>query len=323
MNINTMQHCSFKPYVLVLGAFLYVSVSTCFAGDETLLIDRVEHHYIDHEGHNIHYVSIGEGPVLLFVHGAPDFWYLWHEQMKTLCEDHRCIAMDTRGYNRSGKPVDMESYAMDFLMSDIDAVIDDAGGIDVTLIAHDFGGLIAWNFAADERYKSRADRLVIINITHPRGFTRTLATQTPEQAKGTAYARVLVDPAQEEATINLLNGAIKLRMETWWNDKDVRIVAFVNEANARTSAASIARYYQANYPREPYTEITDLPQIKIPVLQIHGLADLAVYKDGLADTWDWINADYTLVTYPGVGHIPQLEVPDKVTKTIRAWLTTH
>ena len=107
------------------------------------------------------------------------------------------------------------------------------------------------------------------------------------------------------------------------NDKDARIVAFVNEANTRTRAASIARYYQANYPREPYTEITDLPQIEIPVLQIHGLADLAVYKDGLADTWDWIDADYTLVTYPGVGHIPQLEVPDKVTKTIRGWLNLH
>ena len=318
-----MQYRSFKPFVFAMGAFLYVSVSTCFAGDETLLIDRVEHHNIDNKGHNIHYVSIGQGPLLLFVHGAPDFWYLWHEQLETLCEDHRCIAMDTRGYNRSGKPVDMESYSMDFLMSDIDAVIDDAGNTDVTLIAHDLGGLIAWYFAADERYKSRADRLVIINFTHPRGFSRTLANQTPEQAKSTAYARVLVDPAQEEAAANVVDGVIKLRMETWWNDKDPRIVAFVNEANTRTSVASITRYYQANYPREPYTEITDLPQIEIPVLQIHGLADLAVYKDGLADTWDWIDADYTLVTYPGVGHIPQLEVPDKVTQTIRRWLRTQ
>ena len=53
------------------------------------------------------------------------------------------------------------------------------------------------------------------------------------------------------------------------------------------------------------------------------LADLAVYKDGLTDTWDWIDDDYTLVTYPGVGHIPHLEVPDKVTKAIRGWLNVH
>jgi len=53
----------------------------------------------------------------------------------------------------------------------------------------------------------------------------------------------------------------------------------------------------------------------------HG--EVAVYKDGLTDTWDWIDADYTLLTYPGVGHIPQLEVPDKVTKTIRGWLNGH
>ena len=323
MSKKTTCFNNFKPCIFALCALLCAASSPGFAGDKKFLIDRVKHHNVDNKGVNIHYVTVGEGPMLLFVHGAPDFWYLWHEQMEALCNDHKCVAMDTRGYNRSGKPKGMENYSMDFLMSDINAVIKDVGADDVTLIAHDFGGLISWHFVADERYQSKVDRLVIMNITHPHGFSRTLANQTPEEAKGTAYARVLVDPAQEEATIKLLKGAIKLRMETWWNDKDPRIVAFVNEANARTSNASIAQYYQNNYPRQPYTELTDLPQIKIPVLQIHGLADMAVHKNGLADTWDWVDADYTLVTYPGVGHIPQLQVPDKVTKVMRSWLSAH
>jgi len=289
-----------------------------------MLFDRVEHHNVDNSGINIHYVTIGEGSkTLLFVHGAPDFWYLWNNQMNALCESYKCVAMDTRGYNLSDKPEGVENYSMELLTSDIAAVIDDVGGDDVTLIGHDFGGLVAWYFAMDDRYRTKIARLAVINITHPRGFSRALANQTPEQAEGSAYARVLIDPAQEAAAIDLMNGAINLRMETWWNDQNPRIAEFVKEANARTSAQSIVHYYQSNYFREPYEEITDLPQVEMPVLQIHGLADPAVTKEGLAATWDWVESDYTLVTYPGLGHIPHLQVPDQVTEAIRSWLNMH
>ena len=318
-----MQYSSFKPFVFAVGAFLYVSVSTCFANDETLLIDRVEHHNIDNKGHNIHYVSIGEGPVLLFVHGAPDFWYLWNNQMEALYGEYKCVAMDTRGYNRSDKPKGMKNYDMDFLMSDVNAVIEDVGAEKVTLIGHDFGGLISWYFVMDERYRSKVHRLINMNITHPRGFSRALAKQTPEQAKDTAYARILIDPVQEASSVKLLTGAINLRMKTWWNDQDPRIVEFVNQANERTSPVSIAQYYQANYFKEPYVELTEFPKIQVPVLQLHGLADMAVSPDGLAETWDWVEEEYTLVTFPGIGHIPQLQIPDGVTQTIRQWLRTQ
>ena len=73
--------------------------------------------------------------------------------------------------------------------------------------------------------------------------------------------------------------------------------------------------------RRTDTELTDFPQIEIPVLQFHGREDPAVSKDGLAGTWDWVDGEYTLVTYPGVGHIPQLQVPDRFNDTIKAWLT--
>ena len=109
-------------------------------------------------------------------------------------------------------------------------------------------------------------------------------------------------------------------MKTWWADKDPRVVELVEQAQKRTSTIAIAHYYQANYFEEPYTELTDFPQIEIPVLQFHGREDPAVSKDGLAGTWDWVDGEYTLVTYPGVGHIPQLQVPDRVNDTIKAWL---
>jgi len=289
-----------------------------------MLFDRVEHHTIGNDGVNIHYVTLGEGPrTLLFVHGAPDFWYLWNNQIEALCDRYRCVAMDTRGYNRSDKPEGVKNYSMELLTSDIAAVVDDVGGDDVTLIGHDFGGLISWYFVMDDRYKSKVERLVVINITHPRGFSRALANQTPEQAEGSAYARVLIDPAQEAAALELMNGAINGRMKSWWNDLDPAITEFVNEANARTSVQSIVHYYQSNYFRHPYEELTGFPQVEMPVLQIHGLTDPAVTKEGLAETWDWVDSDYTLVTYPGVGHIPHLAIPDRVTETLSWWLSSH
>ena len=80
------------------------------------------------------------------------------------------------------------------------------------------------------------------------------------------------------------------------------------------------QYYQNNYFRQPYIEQTGFPQITVPVLQMHGLADLAVSKDGLSNTWDWVDAQYALITYPGVGHIPHMQVPDQVSVDLRKWI---
>ena len=288
-----------------------------------MLFDRVEHHNVDNKGVNIHYVTVGQGPVLLFVHGAPDFWYLWNNQMDAMCDNYQCVAMDTRGYNHSGKPEGVENYSMDYLMSDITAVINDVGAEKVTVIGHDFGGLISWYFAMDPKHRAKVERLIVINITHPQGFSRTLANATPEQAKHTEYARFFVNPEHEEKAIKMVGAFIQKRMDDWWNDKDPRVVEFVQAAYNRADPKGLINFYRANYFKQPYKEQTGFPPVEAPVLQIQGLADLAVYKDGLSNTWDWVNADYTLVTYPGAGHIPQLEIPEKVTKAIRSWLLVH
>lgn len=143
---------------------------------------------------------------------------------------------------------------------------------------------------------------------------------TPEQVAGTEYARILVDPKREDDAVKLIEGAIALRITTWWENSSARELAYVNEVNTRTSATSIVQYYQNNYFRQPYEELVDFPPIQVPVLQMHGLADPAVSKDGLNNTWDWVGKEYSLVTFPEVGHIPHLQVPDKVNAELVKWL---
>lgn len=288
-----------------------------------MLFERVEHHTAVNGGVRIHYVTLGKGPALLFVHGFPDFWYLWHKQMNGLCGDYRCIAMDLRGMNKSDKPKGVEAWDMKNLKQDIAAVIKASGEDKVTLIAHDAGGFIAWYFAMDVELSSMIDGLIVLNVTHPRGFSRALAVATPELAKYTAYARTFQDPSNDETSAKAVDAIIAKRVEDFWSKEDPRVQAYVDQGHARNDRYGLADFYKANYFRPPYKEQTGFPQIKVPVLQFHGLADLAVYKDGLAETWDWIDADYTLITYPGIGHIPHLEKPDAVTTAMRGWLKRH
>ena len=303
-------------------ALLFTFAGLELAAQEPLLIDRVEHHDVDNDGVNVHYVTLGEvvtGETLLFVHGFPNFWYVWHNQMEAFAGEYRVVAMDTRATNRSGKPEGVENYDMALLLSDVDAVIDDLGVDEVTLVAHDWGGFIAWQFVMDETYASRVKRLIMMNLTHPRGFSRTLANATPAQRRATEYARTFQRPG---VGAGIQSGATG-RARRAYGDQGERVVQFVQEAYERSDVELMLNFYRANYPKEPYVELTDWPQIDMPVLQFHGLEDSAVDQDGLSHTWDWIDGDYMLVTYPGIGHTVQIAAADRVIETMRWWLTTH
>ena len=87
------------------------------------LWDEVEHGYADNNGVKIHYATIGEGPLVIMIHGFPDFWYSWRHQMEGLKDDFRVVAIDQRGYNLSDKPEGDENYNMRYLVGDVAAVI--------------------------------------------------------------------------------------------------------------------------------------------------------------------------------------------------------
>ena len=97
------------------------------------------------------------------------------------------------------------------------------------------------------------------------------------------------------------------------------IGARYREAFGRSSFDGMLNYYRANYAQVGAANV-EIPDLPMPVLQFHGLKDTAVDKDGLKNTWDWIKADYTLVTIPTSGHWVQSEAADIVSSTMKAWL---
>ncbi len=155
-------------------------------GTQQDLYDRVEHGYADNNGVKIHYAAIGDGPLLVMIHGFPDFWYSWREQMEALAGEYRLVAIDQRGYNLSDKPEGVESYAMPLLVSDVVAVIRSLGEEKAVVVGHDWGGMVAWQTAINA--PEVVERLIILNLPHPRGLMRELA-KDEEQAANSQYAR--------------------------------------------------------------------------------------------------------------------------------------
>lgn len=273
------------------------------------LDERVEHLYAENEGVRIHYAALGEGPLAVMIHGFPDFWFTWRDQMEELSTTHRVVAVDQRGYNLSDKPEGVDAYKMRVLVSDIAAVIAAEGAEQAVVIGHDWGGMVAWSTAMF--MPDLVERLIILNLPHPNGLGRELASN-PQQQENSAYARNFQKPdAHLKLTAERLSG--------WVKDPEAR-KRYV-EAFERSSFEAMLHYYKANYPREPYQmPAGTAPRVKCSVLMIHGLDDEALLASGLNDTWEWLDADLTLVTIPGAGHFVQQDASEMVTRSIRMWL---
>jgi pimeloyl-ACP methyl ester carboxylesterase len=272
---------------------------------------RATSHFASSNGVQIHYAAIGpeSGPLVVFVHGFPDFWYSWRHQMDALAQQgYRCVALDLRGYNKSDKPEGIDSYDMRLLVGDVVAVIQANKREKAIVVAHDWGGAIAWQLAFHA--PQVVDKLIILNLPHPRGLSRELA-HNPAQQKASEYARNFQQPDSHTKLT-------PAQLASWVTDPEAKKKYI--QAFERSDLNAMMNYYRRNYPREPYQEASG-PVIKpqCPVLQIHGLKDWALLPGALAGTWEWVD-DWTLVTIPEAGHFVQQDAPDKVTKTMLMWL---
>jgi pimeloyl-ACP methyl ester carboxylesterase len=268
---------------------------------------KVTHGYADSNGVKIHYASLGTGPLIVMIHGFPDFWYTWRDQMEALSDKFQCVAIDQRGYNLSDKPKGVENYDIRLLVGDVAAVIKSLGKDKAIIVGHDWGGLVAWQVALN--LPQMTEKLIILNLPHPRGLSRELANN-PKQQEASAYARNFQKP---DATMT------PAQLTFWVKDPEARKKYL--EAFQRSDIQAMLNYYKANYPREPYVEDkSPVVKTKMPVLMIHGLGDTALLSGALNNTWDWMGQDLTLVTIPGAGHFVQQDASELVSKSMRMWL---
>ena len=137
-----------KFLFLLITAFL-ISGQVLRGADETGSASdgNVSHGYATNNSVRIHYASVGHGPLVVLIHGFPDFWFTWRHQMQALSNQYQLVAIDLRGYNLSDKPKGAESYDMSLLLEDVSAVLRHFGNDKAIIVGHDWGGAIAWMFA--------------------------------------------------------------------------------------------------------------------------------------------------------------------------------
>lgn len=287
---------------------------------QTDIADRVKDGFaVSDNGVKIHYATIGSGPLVVMIHGFPDYWYSWRKQMDALADRFQVVAIDQRGYNLSDKPKGVENYDMRLLVGDVAAVIKSLGRDTATIVGHDWGGVVAWQFAMN--LPQMTENLVILNLPHPNGLARELRNN-PDQIKNSEYARNFQTKSPDDPTVFFGRPMTAENLSGWVRDPDAR-KRYV-EAFKKSDFEGMLNYYKRNYPRGAGNDAPTPPpppKVKMPVLMFHGLNDTALNAEGLSGTWNWLEKDLTLVTVPGAGHFVQQDAADLVTSTMRWWLT--
>src|SRR4249919_3344480 len=184
MAISYERKAPMRYLALILGGLMAAgpSAPARAQGAKAMFQDN----YADVNGVRLHYASVGTGPLVLFLHGYPSFWYQWKDQMAEMGRDHLAVGLDMRGYNLSSRPEGLEPYTMKHLVEDVRQFAGKIGGADrkFVLVAHDWGANVAWAFAM--YHPEMLEKLIIVNGAHPFLSERELR-ENPAQRYASNY----------------------------------------------------------------------------------------------------------------------------------------
>ena len=281
----------------------------------------MEHGLIKTNGVNLHYVSQGEGKLMLMLHGFPEFWYSWRHQIAEFARDYHVVAIDMRGYNDSDKPDRLSAYKMPELTADVKGVIEGLGYEDCILVAHDWGGAIAWNFAY--KHPNLVEKLIVMNLPHPAKFMDGLKTW--QQLQKSWYIFFFQIPFLPELMFQANDyQAISSAFTDMAIDKSAftpEDLAAYKEAVAKPGAlTAMINYYRANFNIPPDRNMTQsYGVLDIPTLMIWGEEDTALGKELTYGTDEYVK-DLKLKYIPNCSHWVQQEQPQLVNQYMREFL---
>ncbi|MGH8441294.1 MAG: alpha/beta fold hydrolase [Nevskiaceae bacterium] len=283
--------------------------------------------YAEVNGVRLHYATAGEGPLVLFVHGFPQFWYAWETLLGEFARDHHAVAPDMRGINLSDKPDGVQAYHVSQQIEDLRQLIGHLGYERCVMVAHDWGGACAWAFAA--RHPDLLERLVIINAPHPVMFARELRNNEQQRQASDYMALFRLDKAERVLSENDFQ-RLGYFFREWGRHggtrPDAATLARYKEAWARPGALAAAlNYYRASplYPASPPELVPQLRpedfRVRVPTLVIWGDADTAL-QPVLLDGLEACVTDLRIEHIAAGSHWVIHEFPDRIAALIRDFL---
>jgi len=276
----------------------------------------IEHEFRDASGVRLHVVTAGDpaDPLVVLLHGFPEFWYGWHRYIQPLVEaGYRVLVPDQRGYNRSGKPAGVRPYRITELTRDVVALIRSDGYESAHVVGHDWGAFVAWDLALRE--PERVDRLGVVNVPHPSAFRRTLL-ENREQLRRSWYAFAFQIPLLPEWAAARNDFALLTRVltdsvpEGTFDEADLD--RYRTAWGRPRAARSMVNWYRAvpRYPRVP-----PRASVSAPTLIVWGERDDALVPELAPRSLSYC-VDGRLERFPDAGHFITHERPDEVAELL-------
>jgi pimeloyl-ACP methyl ester carboxylesterase len=281
---------------------------------------ELEDRFATVDGVRLHYVEAGEGPLVVLLHGFPEFWWSWRRQIPHLVEaGFRVVAVDQRGYAQSDRPPGWRDYRIERLAADVAGLIAALGEERAHVVGHDWGAAVAWMVAT--LHPERVDRLAILNVPHPARMEKALRT-SPRQLLHSWYMFFFQIPWLPERLMRL--GGRRMLEKTY---QDARPGAFTAEDFGRYEEALLGPgglkgpidWYRAALRRLPTSTRKLYRPIAAPTLVIWGEQDRFLGAE-LADPDPALVPDVRVVRLPDASHWVQHDEPDEVNRLLASFL---
>ncbi|CAL8116048.1 unnamed protein product [Orchesella dallaii] len=270
----------------------------------------------------IHYVENGDRskPLMLFVHGFPEFWFSWRHQLKHFSSTHWVVAMDMRGYGDSEKPTSISEYKAEYLVKDVCELIKALGRNKCTLVAHDWGGVVAWSVAA--HFPEMVEKLIILNSPHPIAFHKKIKSSITQFLKSwyvfmfqIPYVPEMLFHTEDLACFERMFGGADNKMNVTEEDLEGYKYTF----SRKGAWSPPINYYRCVLSGKDVLAPVTLPTITVPTLMIWGENDVALDKELPELTREYVtNME---VKYIANGnHFVQQDKPDEVNQAIEDFI---
>ncbi len=284
------------------------------------------HRAVSANGTRFHIAESGDGPLVLMLHGFPQFWWTWRQQLTSLPPaGFRAVAADLRGYGGSDKPP--RGYDLVTAASDGAGLIRALGEANAVVVGHDWGGLVAWTMAAC--FPKVVRRLAVVSAAHPLRMRRAMLTAPLRQGWGSGYALGFQLPVMPERRLVRDHAAQVGRMlRAWsgpgWPDAETerRYRAAMCIPSVAHSALEYHRWFLRSTLRPDgirYSYRMRAP-IQAPTLHLHGALDTCVLAGQARASARFVDGPYRWRLIDGAGHFPPEEQPERFDAALRSWL---
>jgi len=305
-----------------------VPVTTPVTDSAVLFDGPWQHRYISANGSRFHVVEAGSGPLVLFLHGFPEFWWAWQEQLREVASaGFRAVAVDLRGYGASDKPPrGYDGYTM---AGDVAGMIRALGERSAMLVGAGYGGMVAWAAAAFHPRLVR--RLVVTGAAHPLRLRTALFADPRGQLAAAGPIMKFQIPRYEHVLTADDAALVGEYLRRWGGPEWVASARFAPyELLCRTamripqvSFCALEAYrwaFRSVLRLHGYRFVKLMQQpIDTPTLQLHGALDPAILPRTAQGSGRYVIGAYEWRLLPGVGHFPHVEVPETVTGEVLRW----